>query len=236
MKKAGSKQKRTRETPKRSRGTRARPKTANRLIASRKAEGRGKVKSSQTPPAKTAKAKREQARPQPPVSRKPTPEEIAHRNMLAQFESALKLFSANQFAKARSIFERLMAGAAPDLAQRALVYLNICNQRLARPTVQFKTADDHYNYAVQMANRGNLEEAEEHLKKALKLAPTCDYIHYALASTSALRENAEESLAHLQEAIQLNGQNRYLAQNDPDFSSLGEDPRFTELLYPERPF
>src|SRR3989338_6930412 len=121
MKKAGSKQKRERETPKRSGGPRTRPKAANPLIVSRKAAGRGKAKSSQTSPAKTAKAKPSQARPQPPVSRKPTPEEIAHRNMLGQFESALKLFSANQFAKARSIFERLMAGAAPDLAQRALV-------------------------------------------------------------------------------------------------------------------
>ena len=213
-----------------------RQKSANPLIARRKTVAGGKGKSSNTAPARIAKAKPEQARPQPPVHRKPTSEEIAHRNKLAQFESALKLFSANQFAKSRSIFERLTTAAAPDLAQRARVYLNICNQRLSRPAVQLKTADDHYNYAVQLANHGNLDEAEEYLKKALKLAPKCDYIHYALASTSALRENAEEALGHLQDAIQLNGQNRYLAQNDPDFSSLGEDPRFTELIYPERPF
>ena len=201
-----------------------------------KAAGKGKGKSSRAPSAKTARTKPEPVRPQPPVRRKPTPEEIAHQNMLAQFESALSLFNANQFAKARSLFDRLTAATSPDLAQRTRVYLNICNQRLSRPAVQLKTADDHYHYAVQLANHGNLDEAEQYLKKALKLAPKCDYIHYALASTSALRESAEEALAHLQEAIQLNGQNRYLAQNDPDFSGLGEDPRFTELIYPERPF
>ena len=57
----------------------------------------------------------------------------------------------------------------------------------------------------------------------------------ALASTSALRENAEQAMEHLEHAIELNNRNRYLAQNDPDFSSLSEDPRFTELLYPEKP-
>ena len=236
MKKTGSPKKRTSQTPKQSGGTRTLQKTANPLIQRKKSVGKGKDKSSKAPTARIAKAKPEQARPHPPVRRKPTPEEIAHQNRLAQFENALNLFNANHFAKARNLFERLTADAAPDLAQRARVYLNICNQRLSRPAVQLKTADDHYNYAVQLANHGNLDEAEEYLKKALKLAPQCDYIHYALASTSALRENAEEAMAHLQEAIQLNGQNRYLAQNDPDFSSLGEDPRFTELIYPERPF
>lgn len=171
----------------------------------------------------------------PPVTRKPTPEEIAYREALARFESAVKLFNDNQFAKARSAFERLAETATPDLAQRAKVYLTICKQRLARPTVNLKTADDYYNYSVQLANQGNLEEAEQYLTKALKLAPKCDYIHYALASTLALRDNAEGAMERLAQAIELNGRNRYLAQNDPDFLSLSEDPRFTELLYPEKP-
>lgn len=236
MKKAGSKQKRKPQVPKRSGRTGTPRKTANPLIANRKQVAKGKGNSSKSPSAKTARRAPEQVRQQPPARRKPTPEEIAYGHRLARFEGAVKLFNAGQFAKARSFFERLAAAATTDLAQRARVYLNICNQRLSHAAVQLKTADDHYNYAVQMANRGNLEEAEEELKKALKLAPKCDYIHYALASTSALRGNAEGAMEHLQEAIQLKGQNRYLAQNDPDFSSLGEDPRFTELLYPERPF
>ena len=171
----------------------------------------------------------------PPITRKPTAEEIAYREALARFENAVKLFNDNQFAKARNSFERLAETATPDLAQRAKVYLNICNQRLARPTVNLKTADDYYNYSVQLANQGNLEEAEQCLTKALKLAPKCDYIHYAMASTLALKDNAEGAMDSLAQAIGLNGRNRYLAQNDPDFSSLSEDPRFTELLYPEKP-
>ena len=170
----------------------------------------------------------------PSAPRRPTPEEVALKNALEQFASAVNLFSNNEFAKARGILGRLVKTPAADLAERARVYLNICNQRLSRSILHLKTADDFYNHGVQLANQGNLEEAEECLKKALKLDPKCDYIHYAMATTQALRENVEGVLEHLQKAIELNAQNRYLAQKDPDFSNLEEDPRFTEMIYPEK--
>lgn len=171
----------------------------------------------------------------PPPPRRPTPEEVAYKNALGEFANAVKLFSNNEFAKAHGILGRLVTTPTADLAERARVYLNICNQRLSRSILHLRTADDFYNHGVQLANQGNLDEAEECLKKALKLAPKCDYIHYAMATTEALRENnVEGSLEHLQKAIELNAQNRYLAQKDPDFSNLEEDPRFTEMIYPEK--
>jgi hypothetical protein len=41
-------------------------------------------------------------------------------------------------------------------------------------------------------------------------------------------------MENLKVAIQLRPENRYHARNDEDFAFLQEDPRFTELLYPER--
>ncbi|HZD94991.1 MAG TPA: hypothetical protein VE133_12100, partial [Candidatus Sulfotelmatobacter sp.] len=43
----------------------------------------------------------------------------------------------------------------------------------------------------------------------------------------------ESSLKNLGEAIRLNPQNRFQARNDSDFQNMADDPRFTELLYPE---
>ena len=37
----------------------------------------------------------------------------------------------------------------------------------------------------------------------------------------------------LDEALRLNSQLRFQARNDSDFQNLAEDPRFTELLYPD---
>ena len=154
---------------------------------------------------------------------------------MQRFESGLQLFNQNQLSKARAVFERLRENPAPELAERARVYVRICNQRLSRETLQLKTAEDYYNYAVGLANQGEAEESEQHLLKALKLAPKADYIYYALATTYALRDNVEGALEYLLKAIELNERNRYQAQNDSDFANLLEDPRFTELLYPEKP-
>jgi hypothetical protein len=43
----------------------------------------------------------------------------------------------------------------------------------------------------------------------------------------------EDSLRRLDEALRLNAQLRFQARNDSDFQNLAEDPRFTELLYPD---
>ena len=184
--------------------------------------GKGRLKKSFPPPA-------------PIITRKPTAEEIAHQHVMERFENALQLFNQNQVARARGIFERLMTVPSRELAERASVYVRICDQRLSRSTLQLKTAEDYYNYAVGLANEGNAEESEEYLQKALKLSPKADYMYYALATTYALRDDVKGALEYLLKAIELNGRNRFQAQNDADFANLLEDPRFTELLYPEKP-
>jgi hypothetical protein len=40
-------------------------------------------------------------------------------------------------------------------------------------------------------------------------------------------------LGHLQQAIEINPRNRIQARADSDFQDMADDPRFTELLYPE---
>ena len=235
MKRPAPKPKGKKQPSKSSAKSRTGQRVARSVKPSRESAGKATHRSSKVPSSKSAQGKKTQTPPPALIRRKPTADEIAYQNMLTQFEAAVKLLNENHFARARSAFEKLVDTAAPDLAQRARMYLNVCNQRIARPAVQLKSAEDHYNYGVQLSNQGMLDEAEEYLKKALKLGPHLDYVHYALASTWALRENAEQAMEHLERAIGLNSRNRYLAQNDPDFSSLNEDPRFTELLYPEKP-
>jgi tetratricopeptide (TPR) repeat protein len=75
--------------------------------------------------------------------------------------------------------------------------------------------------------------AREHLDKLLKQNPKADYVIYGLAALECLTGHVEDSLRHLDEALHLNGQLRFQARNDSDFQNLAEDPRFTELLYPD---
>ena len=71
--------------------------------------------------------------------------------------------------------------------------------------------------------------------RARKLAPKADYVYYALASVAALTGETDEAVNLLAQAIKLHPQNRFHARNDADFRLLQDEPRFLELLYPERP-
>jgi tetratricopeptide (TPR) repeat protein len=133
------------------------------------------------------------------------------------------------------IFEKVAVGPAKNLCERAEVHLRICRQRLAKPEhVEPRTAEDFYNLGVSLMNMGRLEDAIPQFERARKLAPKADYVHYALATVACASSDAEAALEHLKRAIDLRAENRYQARNDADFAPLLDDPRFTELLYPER--
>ncbi len=154
---------------------------------------------------------------------------------LKLFDEAVRYFQQQKFHKAQQVYEKVLSGPSKEFADRASVHLRICQQRIARPPVSaLRTAEDHYHHGVAMMNLGHWDEAREHLEKAKKLSAKSDYIHYALAALDCLIGEIDSAMTHLKAAIELRPENRYHARNDEDFASLQEDPRFTELLYPER--
>ncbi len=149
------------------------------------------------------------------------------------YESGVKALQEHKFERAKSLLEKVVAGPSPELADRARVHLNTCEQQLSRTSTSFKTAEEHYDYAVSLMNTGDFEGARTHLEKILKQNPKADYAVYGMAVLECLTGRVEDSLRQLGEAIRLNPANRYQARNDSDFQNLADDPRFTELLYPE---
>jgi tetratricopeptide (TPR) repeat protein len=151
------------------------------------------------------------------------------------YDEALALFHQQKFAKAKQELEKVVEGPSKELADRARMHVKIAEQRMKPSQEQNpRTADEHYQRGVAMMNIGRWDDARESLDKARKAAPKADHIHYALAALDCLTGEADSSLANLKVAIQLRPENRYHARNDEDFAFLQEDPRFTELLYPEK--
>ncbi len=149
------------------------------------------------------------------------------------YEAGLKLMQERKFERAKGMLQKVLEGPSRELADRAAVHLSTCNRELGRSTTSFKTPEEHYDYAVSLMNQGNYEECRAHLEKILKQTPKADYALYGLAVLDCLTGKVEDALRHLDEAIRLNPQNRFQARNDSDFQNLADDPRFTELLYPE---
>jgi tetratricopeptide (TPR) repeat protein len=153
---------------------------------------------------------------------------------LQNYEAGLRALQEHKFEKAKPLFEKVLAGPSRELTDRAAVHLSICNQHLERSvSQQFKSVEEHYDYTVSLMNVGDYVTAREHIEKLLKQAPKTDFVVYGLAALDCLTGHVEDSLKHLDEALQLNAGLRFQARNDTDFHNLAEDPRFTELLYPD---
>lgn len=154
---------------------------------------------------------------------------------LRSYEEALGFFQAQKFPRARILLLKITEGPSRELADRARIHLSICEQRIERDTAPTqKSPEEHYTHGVALMNLGRWDEAREHLERARKSAPKADHIVYAMAALDCLCGESETAMKNLELAIQMRPENRYLARNDADFAFLEEDPRFTELLYPER--
>jgi tetratricopeptide (TPR) repeat protein len=206
------------------------------MAKARKPSSRSSVHSKGTARSQSKSHKKKVLPPPPPAQRGGV--ELVDPRVQAQlkiYDEALSLFHQQKFARAKQELEKVLEGPSKELADRARMHVKIAEQRM-KPSLEQnpRTADEHYQRGVAMMNIGRWDDARESLLKARKAAPKADHIHYALAALDCLTGEAESAMANLKVAIQLRPENRYHARNDEDFAFLQEDPRFTELLYPEK--
>jgi len=153
--------------------------------------------------------------------------------LLQSYEGGFRAMQEHKYDKAKTLLQKVASGSNRELADRAAVHMNACTQQMERGATQFKTLEEHYDYAVSLMNLGDYVGAREHLDKLSKQVPKADYVAYGLAALDCLTGHVEDSLKNLARAITLNAALRFQARNDSDFQNLSEDPRFTELLYPD---
>lgn len=160
-------------------------------------------------------------------------EDPRHIQALQNYEAGLRALQEHKFEKAKACLQKVLTGPDKALVDRARVHILTCDQHAEKPALHFKTPEEHFDYAMSLMNTGDFLMASEHLDKLLKQQPNSDYVLYGLAALYCLTGHVEESLKTLHEAIQVNPALRFQARNDADFQNLAEDPRFTELLYPD---
>jgi tetratricopeptide (TPR) repeat protein len=167
--------------------------------------------------------------PQKPVVK----EDPGFTQAVQNYEAAVRAMQEHKFEKAKVLLEKIVASGQMALIDRARVHLNLCTQQLAGASTTFKTHEEHFDYAVSLLNDGQFDQARTHLEKILKGNTKADFAYYGMAVVDCLTGQVESSLKNLSEAIRLNPHNRFQARNDSDFQNMADDPRFTELLYPE---
>ena len=163
-----------------------------------------------------------------------TDSQPSSQKQLAAFESGMKFFHARKFKDAREQFRIAVEGPERDVAHRAALHANMCEQRLEQTAVKLQTAEDYYNYGIALLNTRKIEDARSHLERALAMTPEADHVFYALAVAQALSGDAAGAHDHLKRAIELEPKNRLMARQDADFASLSSQAPFQALLYPEK--
>lgn len=84
--------------------------------------------------------------------------------------------------------------------------------------------------AMHLAYLGQRERGLEWAKRALEANPEDSGMLYNLACFYAIQGEPDESIACLEKAVQLGFGLRGWIENDPDFTSLHDDPRFQAIL------
>jgi tetratricopeptide (TPR) repeat protein len=156
-----------------------------------------------------------------------------HQQSLQAFQTGMQLMQEGKFEKARVVFEKLIATGPVEVLERCRVYLTVCHSKLKESTRSFGSHEERYDYAISLLNTGDYSEARDHFEAIVDGKPSADYAYYGLAALDSMTGQVEECLEHMARAIELNPRNRIQARTDTDFHNMIEDPRFTELLYPE---
>ena len=180
-----------------------------------------------TPPPTPAK------RPRTLAGVAPASGDNARVAILAKYEAALRLMQEGKYDKAHAAFTQMLAASPADLAERIRMYINACLQQASKGKATFLCDEERYDYAISLLNEGNYEDARAQLKQIVTENDRADYAFYGLAVLASMTGDAHNCLEHLTEAIRLNAKNRIQARADSDFQDMADDPRFTELLYPE---
>ena len=149
------------------------------------------------------------------------------------YQTGVQLMQEGKFEKARAMFEKIASGGPPEILERARVYLSVCERKVKPAPLAFNSSEEQYDYAISQLNTGDYEEARDHFETILRNSPFADYAFYGIAVLESMTGQIEECLEHLTRAIELNPRNRIQARSDSDFQDMVDDPRFTELLYPE---
>ncbi len=152
---------------------------------------------------------------------------------MASYEAAIHLMQRGLYDEAHDAFKRMLLSSPPELADRIRMYINACLLQISKGTTTFQSHEEQYDFAISLLNDGKYPDAQDQFKQILAANPTADYAFYGLAVLASMTGDSHECLEHLTNAIKHNPRNRIQARADSDFQDMADDPRFTELLYPE---
>jgi tetratricopeptide (TPR) repeat protein len=147
-----------------------------------------------------------------------------------EYEKGVAGLQKKKYEEAERHFRALIGDFSDEkeLADRARLYLAICEKHNKISKTPAPEAVDAYYAALLEKNRGNYDAALEHLRKVQKKNGD-GRSSFLQACCYARMNETEKALELLKRAIAEDETNRALARRDPDFESVREHPEFQSV-------
>jgi tetratricopeptide (TPR) repeat protein len=147
-----------------------------------------------------------------------------------EYEKGTAALQKKKYEEAEKHFRALVDGFGDEreLADRARLYLAVCQRQTKAAARPAGDAEDVYYAALVEKNRKNYQGAIEQLKKSVRRNGD-GKVPYLLACCFAQIHEAESALEALEQAIAEDEGSRALARRDPDFEPLRSSAVFQKL-------
>jgi tetratricopeptide (TPR) repeat protein len=147
-----------------------------------------------------------------------------------EYEKGTTALQKKKFEEAEKHFRALLDGFGDEkeLADRARLYLAVCQRRTKAPARPAAEGEDVYYAALVEKNRKNFQAAIEQLKKPSRMNSD-GRVPYLMACCYAQLNEVDSALESLERAIAEDEGSRALARRDPDFEPLRESAGFQKL-------
>ena len=164
----------------------------------------------------------------------------------AYYYYARASFAAKEIAKSAELFERAGELRPEDFQSPALLAQSLwmmgreddaraANEEGIRRVERWLELDPHNLRALALgatalANQGQAERAFEWMDRAIATAPEDPSIYFNAACVYAKLNRKEEALACLEQTLARGFGKRDWIEQDPDYDSIRDDPRFQAML------
>jgi len=168
------------------------------------------------------------ALPGPP----PPPKKPSFYEAIAIYESAVRGLQRHDYVGAAAAFRQVLQRYPEEreLAERARLYLRVCERETAQRPAGPQTTAERVHAATMSLSAGDSDAALGHVQRALDQEPGSHHAHYMMAVIRSTRAENAAAVEHLRKAIELNPESRSIARNDADLEALRQSPTVRSLL------
>lgn len=164
----------------------------------------------------------------------PPPQPQPAAEAVSLFQHGMEAMQRHAYRDAARAFQGILMGFPGEraLAERARVYLALCEREVDRRPVNPRTLEERLTAATAALNNGEDAEAEELARSVLGDDPKHDLALYLLAAVHARRGDNVEALSLLAKVMAISPEASAQARADDDFADLHDMDDFRALTEP----